>query len=272
MIRSKIIASLALGSLALIMGCSNSPTGTSGLNGGKEDPTLAISQEEASGVQIAKETAELGQIIAYTTSLSKSAVNPDSGVGFSLSGQILGYAGGWWTRSGKLSLTGDQGEKIEVNGYDSAQFKNAAGSAVAIPIFTKVTSVALMHMCHFDIQNREGGYIDLGRTFTFNAALNAGEEIEGGSAGNTFVLNGSISQYFKAENADKTAWCDYKGNARAVDITFKKTAGVWSKPVSGTINVSSPYRTIDITFTDGSAQVTVSDKSGQVKLSSKIPL
>jgi hypothetical protein len=121
-------------------------------------------------------------------------------------------------------------------------------------------------MGHFYINNIWGGYIDMGRTFELNGVIGRS------TTDTTFVLNGTISQYFKAENGDKTAWCDYIGTAQTVNITFKKTADGWSKPVSGTINVTSPYRIIDITFTNGSAQVTVSDKSGNVKLNSKVTL
>jgi hypothetical protein len=254
---STIITALAFGSLTIMFGCANNPAG---LNDGREDPALAIPYEEASAEQIAKETAELSQAFTVTANgLEKSAATAASGPQLSLSGQPWTYAGGWWTRNGEFILTGDQGENLTLNGYDSARFKDAAGSVVQYPIVMNATSATLTHMGHFYIQNRFGGYVDMGRTYTLDGALDRG------AADTTLVLNGTLSQYFKAENANKTAWCDYEGNARAVDITYKKSGDGWSKPVSGIITVSSPYRNIDITFSNGIAQITVSDKSGQVK-------
>jgi hypothetical protein len=254
--RSSFITVLACGSFAFMAGCLNNP---SGLNDGRENPGLAIPYEEASAEQIAKETAELSQ--AFTVSapgLGKSAEAASTGPELSLNGQPWTYAGEWWSRNGEFSLTGDQGESLKLNGYDSAQFKDASGCVVQYPIVMNATSAVLIHMGHFYIQNRLGGYIDMGRTYTIGGALDRG------TADTTLVLNGTLSQYFMAENADKTAWCDYKGDARATDITYKKTADGWSKPVSGTITVSSPYRNIDITFSNGIAQIKVSDKSGQI--------
>jgi hypothetical protein len=255
--RSFIIIALTCGSFALMIGCANNPAG---LNDGREDPSLAISYEESSADQIAKETAELSQAFAVSANgLAKSADAATSGAQLSLSGQPWTYAGGWWMRSGEFTITDDQGANLKLDGYDSAQFKDASGSVVQYPIAMNATSAQLSHMGHFYIENRLGGYIDMGRSYTLGAALDRG------TSDTTLVLNGTLSQYFKAENANKTAWCDYKGDARATDITYKKTAGGWSKPVSGTINVSSPYRNIDITFSNGIAHVIVSDKSGQVK-------
>ena len=261
---SRIITCSAFASLVLLVGCGNNPAG---LNDGREDPSLVIPYEEASADQIAKETAELGQAFAITASgLAKSAATTTSGPQLSLSGQPWTYTGGWWTRSGEFTLTGDQGESLKLNGYDSVQFKDAASSVVQYPIVMNATSAVLTHMGHFYIENRLGGYIDMGRTYTLSAALDRG------TSDTTFVLNGTLSQYFKAENANKTAWCDYEGNARATDITYKKTADGWSKPISGTITVSSPYRNIDITFSNGIAKVIVSDKSGQVKREFQVTL
>jgi hypothetical protein len=262
--RSSIITVLACGSFALMVGCNNNPTG---LNDGREDPSLAISYEEGSAEQIAKETAELSQ--AFTVSangLAKRAEAASSGAQLSLSGQPWTYAGGWWNRSGQFTITDDQGASLKLDGYDSVQFKDASGSVVQYPIVMNATSAVLSHMGHFYIENRVGGYIDMGRTYTLGAALDRG------SSDTTLILNGSLSQYFKAENANKTAWCDYEGNARATDITYKKTADGWSKPISGTITVSSPYRNIDITFSNGIAKVIVSDKSGQVKREFQVTL
>jgi hypothetical protein len=261
--RSSIITVLACGSFAFMVGCLNNPNG---LNDGREDPSLAISYEEASAEQIAKETAELGQAVAVSANgLVKSAEAASSGAQLSLNGQPWTYAGGWWTRSGEFTINVIQGESLELNGYDSVQFKNAAGSVVQYPIVMNATSAELTHMGHFYIMNRAGGYIDMGRTYTLGAALDRGTDT-------TLVLNGTLSQYFKAENADKTAWCDYKGNARATDITYNKTADEWSKPVSGSISVESPYRNIDITFSNGIAHVVISDKSGQVKRDFQVTL
>lgn len=264
---STIITSCAIGSLVLMVGCANNPAG---LNDGREDPSLAIPYEEASAEQIAKETAELGQAFAITAStasgLAKSADAAASGPELSLSGQPWTYADGWWTRNGEFTLTGDQGESLKLDGYDSVQFKDAASSVVQYPIVMNATSAVLIHMGHFYIENRLGGYIDMGRTYTLSAAL------ERGTSDTTLVLNGTLSQYFKAENANKTAWCDYEGDARATDITYKKTPDGWSKPVSGTITASSPYRNIDITFSNGIAQITISDKSGQVKREFQVTL
>lgn len=262
--RSSIITTLACGSFAFMVGCANNPAG---LNDGREDPALAIPYEEASADQIAKETAELSQAFTVTANgLEKSAATAASGPQLSLSGQPWTYAGGWWTRNGEFILTGDQGENLTLNGYDSVQFKDAASSVVQYPILMNATGAALTHMGHFYIQNRAGGYIDMGRTYTLGAALDRG------ASDTTLVLNGTLFQYFKAENADKTAWCDYEGNARAVDISYKKSGDGWSKPVSGTITVSSPYRIIDITFSTGIAHITVSDKSGQVKREFQVTL
>lgn len=262
--RSSIITTLSLGSFIIIAGCNMNPAG---LNDGKEDPSLAIAYEEATADQIAKETVELSQAFALSTGgLEKTTVAATSGEQLSLSGQPWTYTAGWWMRSGEFSLTGAQGEVIRLDGYDSAQFKDAAGAVVQYPIVMNAASALLTRMGHFYIQNRLGGYVDIGRTFTIDGALDRG------AADTTLTLNGTLSQHFKAENGDKTAWCDYKGTARAVDITYKKTADGWSKPLSGSISVSSPYRNIDITFSNGTAQITVSDKSGQVKRTNQITL
>jgi hypothetical protein len=260
---SLITASLAVGSFALLVGCGKSPTG---LNNGNNDPTLAISYEETSGDQIAQETADISQSFTVSPSSLSKTVATTSDAQLTLSGQSWSYVGGWWMRSGQFTATGSLGENITLNGYDSAQFKDVSGAIVQYPIALNATSATLGHLSHFYIENSLGGYVDMGRTYAISGAINRG------TTDTTLVLNGTLQQYFKAENANKTAYCDYSGSARAVNITFKKADSGWSKPLSGSINVTSPYRVIDIVFTNGVAQVTVSDKSGQVKRSVQVTL
>lgn len=253
---SHIIISCSIGFFVFLIGCAENPAG---LNSGRENPALAIPYEEASAEQIAKETAELSQAFNISVSgLAKTAKDAASAPQLSLSGQPWTYADGWWSRRGEFSITGEQGEGLKLDGYDSVQFKNAAGIVVQYPFAMNAVSAELAHMGHFFITNRLGGYLDMGRTYTLGAALDFA------ASDTTLTLNGTLSQYFKAENADRSAWCNYKGTAQAVDIKYKKIANGWSKPLSGVITVSSPYRNIDITFSNGIAQITISDKSGQV--------
>ena len=261
---SPIITSCVTASFVLLVGCATNPTG---LNERREDPSLAISYEEASAEQIAKEAADLGQVIAVSAgSLGKTTATSTSELELNLSGQAWSYENGWWTREGEFSLTGAQGEALTLNGYDSAQFKDETGATVQYPVVMNATSVALAHMGYFHIRNSLGGYIDMGRTYALSGELNRG------ITDTTLTLEGTLSQSFKAENADKTAWCNYEGTAEVDAVTYEKTADGWSKPVSGAIKVSSPYRDIEITFSNGTAQIIVSDKNGQVKHSTTVTL
>jgi hypothetical protein len=166
------------------------------------------------------------------------------------------YAGGWWYRNGEVLFTSADGS-ISLSGSDSVQFTDANSAAVQHPLQADVRGGTALHHAAMHLAGTNGGYVDATRDWNLAGSLTK-------AADTTLTLNGSLAQSFSAENAAKTASCNFQGTATASNIVYNKQADGWSKPVSGSLRLVSPYKTIDITFANATAHIVVTAKDGTV--------
>jgi hypothetical protein len=245
-----ITALLSVAGLVLFTGCSkDNPTA---LNDGTEDYSLVATYENQSGEDIAKDVAGMSESFGFGAKLGKA----QSGVG-NIQWQVWNYGGGWWHRSGSFSLAAGEGE-VELAGSDSVQFIDAANAPVQFPLQAEVRGGAIRHHVDFHLGGLDGGYVDAARNWALSASLTKTAD------DTSLTLSGSLNQLFRAENGEKSAWCNFEGRATVTGIVYSRNADGWSKPMAGTVTVSSPFKTIAIVFLNETAHITVTSKDGAV--------
>jgi len=185
--------------------------------------------------------------------LAKERVDP-----VSIQWQAWAYSGGLWVRNGSIDLNSGTGNVLSLSAADSVQFKNAAGAVIQIPDKMLVKSGEIRHGGLIHAQDSTGSFIDVTANYTLSAAL---AETVGDTA---LTLGGSSSWSLNAHNQVTSAACAFAGNATVSNVRFVKVGSVWSKPVSGTITYDSPFKSIVITFLNGTASGTVTGKVGGI--------
>ena len=103
-------------------------------------------------------------------------------------------------------------------------------------------------------QDSVGDIVDVTGNYIASASL------QETSADTSLVFNGTHSWSLDAHGHSPADTCAFSGSAVISNVTFVKTGGAWSKPVSGTISFNSPFKTIIITFQNGVASGTVTGK------------
>jgi hypothetical protein len=250
----KVLTVLAVASVgvAVLSGCAGkNPASHNGTN----NYALVSSYEDASSQDIAKDVAGMSEAFNFgkeTTSLAKQS----SGVAGDIQWQSWTYSAGWWYRSGTVSLTSSEGA-VDLRGSDSVQFTDGISAAVQFPLLADVRGGVVHHHASMHVVGTNGGYVDASRDWALTGSLTK-------AADTTLTLNGSLAQALKAENADRTSFCDLQGTATASDVVYNKQGDGWSKPVSGTVQLVSPYKTINITIATGTAHIVVTAKDGTV--------
>ncbi len=227
-----------------------------------ENYNLVSNFENNSGKDIAKEVAQVSQAFQYKNfsgilSLAKPSATTSAELNLSTSPWT--YGNGWWKRSGELSAKGEDGANGSLKGSDDVQFQNAQGDVVQFPIIQSATQGKVKHSAQLYLQGKRGGYWDIGRDFTLKGVITE----ESGDA--ILTVNGDLTQYLKAENAEKTQSIHVKGTAEATDVRWKKNEDSWGTPISGTVDMESNYKIIRIVFEPGVAHVTVEGKTDDTK-------
>jgi hypothetical protein len=250
----KVLPVLALSAGVIVLfGCSGkNPVSNNSTTG---NYALVSSYEDASSQDIATDVAAMSESFAFASksaALSKKA----SDVTGTIQWQSWTYANGWWLRNGQVTVSSSDGT-VDLQGSDSVQFTDANNAAVQYPLLADVRGGAARHHAAMHVAATAGGYVDALRDWALEGTITK-------AADTTLTLSGSLSQSFKAQNAAKTASCDFQGAATATDIVYSKQGDGWSKPVSGTVVLVSPYKTIDITFNSGTAHIVVTAKDGTV--------
>ena len=239
-----IVACSAI-SFALFTGCSN-PTAVNSptpLNNGKEDVSLAAPMTKELSQAMA---TQLGNIMG-SENLAKSA-STESGKEFSFTWQGWTFANDWWNRSGSISassflgsIDGSFSEKVQLNDSNNTSMKTIEWKNVCKAVYRSQSSL--------NLTGADKGYIDALYNFELSGAVSKG-------INPSFTLNGSVTGNLKAENGNKSSWCDFDITASAKDIVYLQTALGWSKPVSGTLTISSPREITTVVFTSGTAHIT----------------
>jgi hypothetical protein len=248
------ITATVLTGLVLFTGCSKEGNPAS-LNSGAENYPLVASLEDKSGQDIAAEVAGMSEGFNFNTKgagLAKQEATADG----SITWQSWTYSDGWWHRSGAIKLASLDGS-IEIEGADSVRLLDPAGAPVQNPLGSDVRSGAVRHHAMTHIAGSDNGYIDAARDWQLSATLQK-------AADTTLTLSGTLNQSFKAENGDKTSWCNIEGLATVTDVVYRKGIAGWSKPIAGSVNVASPYKNIAVVFNNGKAHITVTAKDGAV--------
>jgi len=247
------LLAIATAGIAVLSGCAGKNPASA--NNSNQNYALVSSYEDASSQDIATDVAGMSESFNFgskTASLSKAA----AGVTTSIQWQSWTYAGGWWYRSGSVSATSVDGA-LDLNGSDSVQFTDVNNAAVQHPLLADVFGGEARNHGSMHVAGKDGGYVDAQRDWLLSGALaKAGDT--------TLTLNGSLAQSFKAANAARTASCSFVGSATATNIVYNKQGDGWSKPVSGSVNLTSPYKSITITFASGTAHIVVTAKDGTV--------
>jgi hypothetical protein len=257
-----ICVTIVLSIGVFLVGCSsysNPSSGSPALNSGAENYQLASEYENQSAEEIAKDVASLSEALNLvgTNGLNKKSVD-DPGGSLTIDWNPWNYADGWWSRSGLIDASGKDGA-VTITGSDSAQFKDASGASLKRPTVETFASGTLLHHGLIDIEEADGGYVNIYRDINLDAVVDKSAEPV------TATFNGTLAQGIQAENAEKTSWINFNATADAEDIVYEKRDGEWSKPVSGTITMESPYKKIVIVFNDETATLTVtSQESGEV--------
>lgn len=242
--RSLFVAAVSV--FFLITGCTNNPTSQNA----QEDYSLVAAAESQSGEEIAKDIAAMADVFNYTKTgiLSKQSAGD-------IQWQTWTYGNSWWVRSGSVSISSDEGS-IDIQGIDSVKFIDATSSAVREPLLADIRGGEIRHHASAYLEKNGGGFIDASRDWNLSGSISS-EEL-------TLTLNGSYSQKFKAENSDKSLFCNVSGSATVSNVVFEKNLIGWSKPVSGSVTVTSPYTTVVVEFLNGSAHIQVTAKDGDV--------
>jgi|GEM_PF-4079134 hypothetical protein len=260
---NKALTFLAVSAVGMMSfyGCSgkNPVANTSG----SADYALASSYEDASSLDIAQDAAGMSQTLDYGTK-SATLAKQSAAVSGTIQWQNWTYANSWWFRFGEVSLTSSDGA-VDILGSDSVEFTDATNATVQYPLLADVRGCDVHHHAAMNLSATGGGYVDAVRDWLLSGSLAA-------AADTTLTLNGSLTQSFKAQNATKTLSCNFQGTATATDIVYDKQGTGWSKPVSGSVRLTSPYKTIDITFASGTAHVVVTATNGAVTMDTTVTL
>jgi hypothetical protein len=258
---STILAVAAVGMMAFY-GCSgkNPVSNTSG----GTNYALVSSYEDASSQDIAQDVGGLSQTFDYGTKAAAAQAKRSADVSGTIQWQNWTYANNWWFRDGEVSLTSADGA-VDILGSDSVKFTDASNAAVQYPQLADVRGCEAHHHAAMNVSGTGGGYVDAARDWILSGSVAK-------AADTTLTINGSLVQSFRAQNAAKTASCDFQGTATASDIVYDKQGSGWSKPVSGSVRLTSPYKTIDITFTNGTAHIVVTATNGTVTRDTTIAL
>ncbi len=231
---------------------------------GGENYALVSPYEDASAQDIAQDVAGMSQTVDFGGKTETSMAKKSADVSGTIQWQSWTYANDWWFRDGEVAFTSSDGA-VDLVGSDSVRFSDVNDAAVEYPLLSQVRGCDIHHHAAMSLSNAGGGYVDATRDWLLTGSLAA-------AADTTLTLSGSLTQSFKAQNAARTSSCDFEGSATATNIVFNKQDSGWSKPVSGSVHLASPYKTIDITFTAGSAHIVVTATSGTVTIDTTITL
>jgi hypothetical protein len=237
------------------VGCADlSPASHSG----RQDYNLVGLYEDQAAQDIALGVGELGTTFASTTpaGLAKSLSEPST-ASLNLAGQAWTYLDGWWSRNGELSLTGTDGAQFLISGIDSVQYLDATSAVIRNPLIDLVSAGNASRHCRLYVRGNDGGYVDVKTDYTLNGTITR-------AADTTLVLSGSVNLWIDAETGNKARWCTVTTSAAAAGVTFTRTAGAWSKPLSGSVSIDGVYKSAAITFSNGTATIVITDKSGAV--------
>jgi hypothetical protein len=247
------VLAVAVVGVAVLSGCAGKNPAS---HSGAESYALVSSYEDASSQDIATDVAGMSEAFNFASKGTTTLAKQSADVTGNIQWQSWTYGSGWWFRSGEVSLTSVDGA-MDLRGADSVQFTDANSSAIQFPLLADVRGGVVHHHTSMHLVGSNGGYVDASRDWALAGSLTK-------AADTTLTLNGSLSQALKAENADRSSWCDLQGTATASGIVYNKQGDGWSKPVSGTVQLVSPYKTINITFTSGTAHIVVTAKNGSV--------
>lgn len=247
--KSALVITAAISSLFFFAGCSKNP---GSLTANDQDYTLVASYEDNSGEDIAKEIARLAESFNYTTKFTLGAAK--TALSADIQWQPWSYSSNWWFHSGSLSLSITEGD-MTISSTDSVKFMDASGMPIKNPMLAVVADGQIKSHGVLTIDGSAGGYIKIYRDYDISGKV---------SNQTTLTLNGSLTQKFAAEDASALNKCNFEGTASVSNVTFTKELLGWSKPVSGSAVVTSNFKTITITFKDGTATVKVKAKDGTV--------
>jgi hypothetical protein len=251
----KVLPVLAVAAAAVVLfGCSG--FGPTSHKSGTENYALVSSYEDASSQDIATDVSGMSEAFNFASKGTSALAKQSANVTGNIQWQSWTYNSGWWFRSGEVSLTSTEGA-VDLRGSDSVQFTDVNSSVVQFPLLADVRGGIVHHHASMHVVGTNGGYVDASRDWVLAGSLTK-------AADTTLTLNGSLAQALKAENADRTSFCDLQGTATASDVVYNKQGDGWSKPVSGTVQLVSPYKTINITFASGTAHIVVTAKDGTV--------
>jgi hypothetical protein len=248
-----VLFASALGILSFY-GCSGKNP-VSATNG-NSNYALVSSYEDASSSDIAQDVAGFSSTLDFGSKGSVALAKKAATVTQTIQWQDWTYANNWWFRDGEITYTSVDGA-VDLLGSDSVQFSDANSIAVQYPQFADVRGCVVHHHAAMNVSGTGGAYVDAARDWALSGNLTK-------TTDTTLTINGSLFQVFKAQNAAKTASCDFQGSATATNIVYNKQGLSWSKPVSGSVQLISPYKTITITFANGTAHIVVTAKDGTV--------
>ena len=239
-----IVACSAI-SFTLLTGCSNPTTVNSPtpLNNGKEDVSLAAPMTKELSQAM---TTQLGNIMG-SGNLAKS-ISKESGKGFSFTWQGWTFANDWWNRSGSISASSFAGS-IDGNFSEKMQLTDSNNVSMKTIIWKNVCNAEYKSQSSLNLTGADNGYIDALYNFELSGAISKGTNP-------SFTLNGTVTGNLRAENGNKSSWCNFVITASAKEIVYLQTTMGWSKPVSGTLTISSPHEITTVLFTSGTARIT----------------
>ncbi|MBF0430649.1 MAG: hypothetical protein HQK83_05185 [Fibrobacteria bacterium] len=252
MTKLKTLTTLLSSALIILTSCVT--------NESEENYNLVSGLENNSGTDVAKEVAQMSQAFEFkdfanTPSAKVSAVSEAQANELNLSVKPWAYSEGWWKRSGEITASDDNGSNGFLKGSDDVQFANAKSEVVQFPVLENATGGTIKHEAQLYLEGPRGAYWDIGREFNLTGVVT---ESNGDSI---LTISGDLSQYFKAENAAKTQEIHVKGEATATNVKWVRGEATWGTPVSGTVNMESNFRIIDIEFEPGVAHVKVTGKT-----------
>ncbi len=228
-------------------------------NDSEENYALAESLENESGQEMAAELAEMSSVLdfqSYSPALGKYSTSPSSqSPDVRISFQPWSYSNDWWARSGEISVVRNLGEGL-LEGKDEVQFKNSSEEIVQFPRIESARFAEAKRYAHLYLEGARGAYWDVSRNWNLKA------ELKTTNGDSSFVLNGEMVQNIKAENAAKTQMIDLTSNCTVESVVFSKTETGWGRPVSGSIQAESRFKTIQITFENGIATIIVDGTNG----------
>lgn len=248
-----VLSAAALGILSLY-GCSGkNPVSTTT---GNSNYALVSSYEDASANDIAQDAAGFSSTFDYGSKGSSASAKRAADVGEAIQWQNWTYANDWWFRDGEITYTSTDGA-VDILGSDSVQFSDSNSAPVQYPQLADVRGCLVHHHAAMNVSGTGGAYVDATRDWALSGSVTKATDT-------TLTINGSLVQAFRAQNAAKTDSCDFEGSATAKNIVYDKQGLSWSKPVSGSVRLVSPYKTINITFANGTAHIVVTAKDGTV--------